>query len=56
MPSNIISINLIPEYNIPDNKMEELVKFLRKNGHPIDNDTKDKLISKCSPLTDSLPR
>jgi len=50
MPSNIISINSVPEYNIPDKKMEELLEFLRKNGHPLDKDTQVKLTSKCNPL------
>jgi len=50
MPSNIISINLIPEYNIPDKRMEELLKFLHENGHIIDKDTKNKLTDKCNPL------
>ena len=50
MSSNTISINLEPEYNVPDSKMEKLLKFLRKNAYLIDKDTKDKLTSKHSRL------
>jgi hypothetical protein len=50
MPSNIISINFKPEYNMPDSKMQKLMKFLKENAYPIDKDTRDKLASKYSPL------
>ena len=50
MPSNIISINSIPEYNVPDRKMEKFLEFLQKNAHPIDKETRDKLTNKYNPL------
>lgn len=32
MPSNIISINGVPGYNVPDRKMEELIQWLMENA------------------------
>jgi len=50
MPSNIISINLKPEYNVPDKKMGKLIRFLKKNAYPVDKDTQEILTNKYSPL------
>lgn len=47
MPSNIIYINAVPKYNVPDRKMEELIEFLEKNSYPIEDEIKDKLRDKC---------
>jgi len=50
MPSNIIYINAVPKYNVPDSKMEELIEFLKKIACPVREEIKDKLEDKCSPL------
>lgn len=49
IPTNIIIINLEPKYNVPDSKMEELLKWLEYNGYPLDEGTKAKLRDKCNP-------
>ncbi len=49
MPSNIISINLKPQYNMPDSKMDELIKYLEEKAHRISSDDRKKLETKRSP-------
>jgi len=49
VPANIIFINLEPKCNVPDSKMEELLEWLERNGHPLEEDIKAKLRDKCSP-------
>jgi hypothetical protein len=49
MPANIIFVNLEPKCNVPDSKMEELLQWLERNGHPLEEDAKAKLRGKYSP-------
>jgi len=37
MTGNIVSINEIKDYFVEDSKIEELIKWLEKNGIPIDS-------------------
>ena len=34
MPANIITINNVFEYNVPDSKMEAFLEWLEENAYP----------------------
>jgi len=49
MPSNIISINGVPEYNVPDRKMEEFLRYLERTSYPVDDSLEEQTKDKCIP-------
>ena len=57
MPSNIIAINGVSEYNVPDRKMEVFLRYLEENAYRVDiptritGETELRLRDKYSPST-----
>jgi len=49
MPSNIIAINGVAEYNVPDRNMEGLIEWLRVNARSLTKGIRHKLKGKYIP-------